>query len=355
MAVVTRLGFGQTQNTDYWRDQAGQSLINSFNESASSTQLGNWLATTFPRLYGTQAGSNNNLTGRTNTQVAAYYVSLFRQSSNALEREVLATALNIYASTLNLGGVAGARAGFQVTLEGLGATSVNVGLRGGSFGVPNNSSLTVLSLLTFINSRTTSGVLYSGTPALRAGAQQVLSDVNQRGKIGIDEDQVESASFWSSWRGQGLIRSFNGGSTATQLSSWLAETMPNLFGATAGARNLTGRTNAQVAQAFSLIADSKRDRAYAQVFALALNVYATTQSLGGSSGQNFFKITAVGLGAAEFNIGSNGAVAGVANGSTINVYSYLRSVDRFAVGGVLYNGNSRLTELAEDFTKRLND
>ncbi len=34
-----------------------------------------------------------------------------------------------------------------------------------------------------------------------------------------------------------------------KLSSWLAETMPNLFGATAVARYLTGRNIAQVAQA----------------------------------------------------------------------------------------------------------
>ncbi len=353
-AVVTRLGFGQTQNTDYWRDQAGQNLINSFNESMTSTRLGNWLSTSFPRLYGIQAGSNN-LSGRTNVQVAAYYLNLFKQSSNALEREVLATALNIYASTLNLGGAAGARAGFQVTLEGLGATSVNVGLRGSSFGVPNNTSLTVLNLLNYINSRMTGSILYSSAPPLRAGAQQVLSQVNEKGKIGIDENQAQSSGFWSGSRGQGLIRSFNGGSTATQLSSWLSETLPNLFGALAGTRNLTGRTNAQVAQAFSLVEDSKRDRAYAQVFALALNVYASTQSLGGSSSQSHIKVSPFGLGAAEFNISVYGAVAGVVNGSTINVYSYLRGVNRLAVGGVLYNGNSRLTALAEDVTKRLND
>ncbi len=127
-AVVTRQGFGQTQNSEYWRGQAGQNLINRFNGAATSTQLSNWLATTFPRLYGPQAGANN-LTGRTNAQVAAYYASLFNRSSTALEREVLATALNIYASTLNLGGAAGALAGFQVTSSGLGATNVNVGLR----------------------------------------------------------------------------------------------------------------------------------------------------------------------------------------------------------------------------------
>ncbi len=66
-------------------------------------------------------------------------------------------------------------------------------------------------------------------------------------------------------------------------------------------------------------------------------------------------MTALGLGAAEFNVGVYGAVAGVVNNSTINVYSYLRGVDRLAVRGVLYNGNSQLTALAEGFTKCLND
>ncbi len=353
-AVVTRQGFGQTQDSDYWRSQSGQNLINSFNDSATSTRLGNWLATSFPRLYGPQAGTNN-LSGRTNAQVAAYYLNLFRQSSTTLERQVLTTAFNIYASTLNLGGAAGARAGFQVTLSGLGATSVNVGLRGSSFGVPNNTSLPVLSLLTYINSRATGGVLYSGASSLRAGAEQVLSQVNVKGKSGIDENQTESSNFWSGFQGQRLIRSFNGSSSATQLSSWLAETMPNLFGATAGSRNLTGKTNAQVAQAFSIIESSRRDRAYTQMFALALNVYASTQSLGGANAQSQFKVTASGLGAAELNVGPFGAVAGVANNSTINVYAYLRGVDRLAVAGVLYNGNTRLSDLAEGFTKRIND
>ncbi len=89
--------------------------------------------------------------------------------------------------------------------------------------------MTVSSLLTYINSRATGGVPYSGSVSLRAGAQQVLLQVNEKGKVGIDDNQVESSSFWSGRRGQELIRSFNGGQAATQLLSWLAITLPNLF------------------------------------------------------------------------------------------------------------------------------
>lgn len=53
--------------------------------------------------------------------------------------------------------------------------------------------------------------------------------------------------FWHNKNGQALINAFNGGPGATALSTWLAMSFPNLYGAGAGANNLTGATNVQVA------------------------------------------------------------------------------------------------------------
>jgi hypothetical protein len=62
--------------TGFWHNNQGQALINSFNRGSASTALANWLAVTFPNLYGAGAGVNN-LTGMTNAQVAAFYLNLF--------------------------------------------------------------------------------------------------------------------------------------------------------------------------------------------------------------------------------------------------------------------------------------
>jgi hypothetical protein len=59
---------------------------------------------------------------------------------------VLATALNVYATTSSLGGTAAVVYGFHVSPAGLGACSFNVGLDGAAFGVANDATLTVLGL-----------------------------------------------------------------------------------------------------------------------------------------------------------------------------------------------------------------
>ena len=43
-------------------------------------QLGNWLATTFPNMYGAGA---NNLAGKTNAEVAAFYTTLFKRTTRS--------------------------------------------------------------------------------------------------------------------------------------------------------------------------------------------------------------------------------------------------------------------------------
>jgi hypothetical protein len=174
--------------------------------------------------------------------------------------------------------------------------------------------------------------------------------------LGVQEGQTGDIGFWHNSNGQALIKSFNGGSTSTALSAWLAATFPNLYGASAGGHNLTAKTNAQVAAFFLSLFNLQGPRADAQVLAVALNVYATTTSLGGTAGQAYgFTVSTTGLGARSFNVGCDGAAFGVANHTTLNVYQLLRAVNKKTVNGVLYNGDATLQAQAADLFDTLNE
>ena len=53
------------------------------NGGSGATNLATWLATNFPYLYGASAGTNN-LTGKTNKDVAALFIKFGRQNMIAL-------------------------------------------------------------------------------------------------------------------------------------------------------------------------------------------------------------------------------------------------------------------------------
>jgi hypothetical protein len=92
-----------------------------------------------------------------------------------------------------------------------------------------------------------------------------------------------------------------------------------------------------------------------QLLEVALNVYATTSSLGGNAGVAYgFTVSATGLGARSFNVGADGAPVGVANNTTLNVYELLRAVNQRASGGVLYGGDASLQQQAADLFDALN-
>jgi hypothetical protein len=96
-------------------------------------------------------------------------------------------------------------------------------------------------------------------------------------------------------------------------------------------------------------------KAQAQALAVALNVYATTASLGGNAGASYgFTVSATGLGARSYNVGPDGAAFGVANNSTLTVYGLLAAVNKKAVQGVLYNGDATLQAECADLFNALN-
>ncbi|HLJ93096.1 MAG TPA: hypothetical protein VKU02_07880 [Gemmataceae bacterium] len=170
-AVVTNLGLfigpQLTQPISFWAGLLGQELLRRFGLTAGGQTLGQWLATTFPNLYGGMNGASN-LSGFTNAQVATYYMGLFSSSAGPkLDAAVLATALDVFATTLSLGGMAGTSYGFLVSVSGLGSYSVNVGFSGLAFGVPNNTVLNVYQILLATNESAMSGEPWGTNRMLR--------------------------------------------------------------------------------------------------------------------------------------------------------------------------------------------
>ena len=144
----------------------------------------------------------------------------------------------------------------------------------------------------------------------------------------VNSNQVATTSFWNGTSGQNLIKSFNGGSTSTALATWLASNFANIYGSSAGANSLVGKTNADVAALFKKLDGNPSTQLDAQVLATALNVYATTSSLGGSAAASYgFEVTASGLGASYFGVENDGQAFGVANNALENVWSLLLAVN----------------------------
>ena len=160
--------------------------------------------------------------------------------------------------------------------------------------------------------------------------------------------------------GQALIKALNGG-TGTQLGDWLAATFPNMFGATGA--NLAGKSNAQVAAYFQALFATRGDKLEAQVLATALSVYVTNSTLAGGTyaAAYGFTMAAGGAGLATFNVGSDGAAVGQANGTTITILDILLAADQHAThtttaaGFTLYAGNQAMRGLADDLFGRIND
>jgi hypothetical protein len=172
-ATVTSLGQGvppcPADCTAFWHSRYGQALLQEFNGGPAATALSAWLASTFPNLYGPGAG----LAGASNTQVAGFYQAQF--ALGGLGAEVLAVALDVYASTASLGGDAAAAVYFPVSATGLGADAFWVGRDGAAFGVADVTILNVYQLLQAVNQRAVNGVPYNGNPALGQQASEALA------------------------------------------------------------------------------------------------------------------------------------------------------------------------------------
>src|SRR5262249_28937757 len=94
---------------------------------------------------------------------------------------------------------------------------------------------------------------------------------------------------------------------------------------------------------------------YQQAFALALNVYATTSSLGGQSlvqnglaAKYGFTVTAAGAGAATVDLGAGAAAFDVASapGTVLSVLELVQCLDGHWAAGTFYGGDAGLTSQA---------
>jgi hypothetical protein len=171
----------------------------------------------------------------------------------------------------------------------------------------------------------------------------------------VQAGQTAGIGFWHNGNGQALIKSFNGGSNATAMATWLALTFPNLYGSGAGSNNLFGKKNSDVAAFYLGLFSEHSPKVDAEVLAAALNVYATTQSLSGTTAQAYgFAVSDTGLGARSYNVGADGAAFGVSNRAVLNVYQLLKAVNKYAVNGVLYNSGAELRREASDLFDALN-
>jgi hypothetical protein len=166
----------QTAGIGFWANKNGQALIESLNGGTTATDLGTWLAATFPDLYAANAGMHN-LDGKTNTDVAQFFEKLKGQK---LDGEVLATALSVYVTNSTLAGMTAEACGLQVSDFGLGSAAINIGNDGAAVGLPNNTVMTVMDILQATDqlSAGSDGVLYGGAAKLRSLASNLYSAIN---------------------------------------------------------------------------------------------------------------------------------------------------------------------------------
>lgn len=88
------------------------------------------------------------------------------------------------------------------------------------------------------------------------------------------------------------------------------------------------------------------------MLATALAVYVTNETLAGTTASSFgFQVTASGVGAATFNVGSSGAAFGVADGTVLSVLDILLATDERSTDGLLYDTDG--SETIDDFERFL--
>jgi len=167
---------GDTATIGFWHNKNGQALITGLNGGATSKNLATWLASNFPYLYGANAGANN-LTGKSNADVAALFLKFFGVQGQKTDAQILAVALAVYITDSDLAGNNAIPYGFNVSTTGTGAKTYNVGSNGTAIGLSNNTSYTVLQLLQQAN-------LMKQLGTFNANAFNTIFDgINQKGDI----------------------------------------------------------------------------------------------------------------------------------------------------------------------------
>ncbi|HZI51548.1 MAG TPA: Ig-like domain-containing protein, partial [Terriglobia bacterium] len=194
---------GQTANVGFWQNNTGRALLQSLHGGPDSTALGNWLATNFSNMWGANAGASD-LTGKTNVEVADFYSRSFARTKKEMiqaglggpvkmEAQVLAVALAVYVTDLDLAGTTATSYGFHVDSFGIGARTFNVGNNGEVFDLADGTHARIFDLLLAANRHAHNGILYdedhdgdsnnSLEVLFRTAANEVFSAINQNGSV----------------------------------------------------------------------------------------------------------------------------------------------------------------------------
>jgi hypothetical protein len=186
---TTKLKKGMTATIGFWQNKNGQALLNGLNGGPNAKNLGNWLASNFPNLWGANAGVNN-LAGKTNAQVAAFYLTKFNVKGMKLDAQMMSVAFATYVTNSALaGGTMAGKYGFIVNTLGTANATISVGSSGAAFGVANNTTLTVWQILKAADQLSAGGSgstqfdPYNGNAGLRNLANAVFTAINEGGDI----------------------------------------------------------------------------------------------------------------------------------------------------------------------------
>lgn len=172
---TTTLGKGDTATIGFWHNKNGQAVINS---ASNSPALGNWLGSNFPCTLG-------SLSGKSDSQVAAAFLTDFGNVGGLQGNDTaqfFAAALACYFTSTSLGGnPTPVKFGFHQSPGGTGSHTFNVGSNGAAFGVPNNTNLTVLQILQYIDQNECP--LSNDSNTILGDINNVLNGINQGGDI----------------------------------------------------------------------------------------------------------------------------------------------------------------------------
>lgn len=181
--ISSNLDGGTTASLGFWLAE-GRKLLTSLNGSANDTDLGNWMASNFPRMFGSSAGSAFNLTGKTNTQVADAFLKRMDQYSERLDAQIMATAFSVFVTSTNLaGGNYAAYYGFSVSSSGVGGRSINLGSAGSELGLSDGASTSILDMLRRADARASGGKLFASNASSFGVTYNLFDSFNRSGLI----------------------------------------------------------------------------------------------------------------------------------------------------------------------------
>ena len=204
----TDIGDNVTATIGFWRSHWGRSLIKSLNGGQNSTDLGNWMATNFPNLYGPGAvydarrgrDISMDMTGRTNKQVTKVFKYLYRRNHRTaaaggparIDAQLMAVVFATYVTSSNLsGGNYASWYGFNVTAEGIGGSLVDVSyalsaqqIADLDIQVDSNGKASIMEILTSADDMSTLGLLF---------------DADGSGDIDCSERRLRFLGNWLYW------------------------------------------------------------------------------------------------------------------------------------------------------------